>query len=97
MTEMSNNFWKRFRDALKSRKVQIVGLASAGAALVAPAAAADTFNFTILNDLGSAVVGLIPVANDLVDQGAPLLIKVCVVGAVCAPFIWIYVKAHSFR
>jgi sRNA-binding regulator protein Hfq len=95
MTEMSNNLSKRFRDALRTRKVQIVGLITAGVGMTAPVAAADTFNFSILTDLGTALVSLIPTANQLVDEGAPLVIKVCVVGAVCAPFVWLYYKANG--
>jgi hypothetical protein len=96
MTEMSKPFGKRFRDSLKNRKVQIVGLASAGVALAPNAMAANgTFDFTILNDLGTSLVGLIPTANSLVDQGAPLFIKICVVAAVCAPFVWLYHKSSG--
>lgn len=93
MTEMSNNMAKRTRDFLKARKAQVLGLITAGATMAAPAAA-ETFNFTILNDLGTALVDLAPTANSLIDVGGPLAIKFCVVAAVCAPFVWIYYKAY---
>ena len=94
---MSKPLGKSFRDSLKTRKVQIIGLGIAGTSLLAPRVAAEnnTFDFTILNDLGNSIVSLIPTANNLVDQGAPLFIKVCVIATVCAPFIWIYYKAHG--
>lgn len=97
MTERVKPIGKSFRDSLKSRKVQIMGTLGAGAALLAPnvAAANATFDFTILTDLGTAIVDLIPTANLLIDGGGPLVIKFCIVAAVCAPFIWVYAKAHG--
>lgn len=98
MAEMAKPVGKGFRDSLKSRKVQFMGTLAAGAVVLAPNVAAEvngTFDFTILNDLGTAIVGLIPTANTLIDQGAPLFIKICVIGAVCAPFVWFYHKAHG--
>ncbi len=82
------------RNSLQSAKVRTIGLVAAGSGLVA-AASAETFNFSILQDLATAIVGLIPSANTLIDQGGPLVIKFCIVAAVCAPFIWIYYKAHG--
>lgn len=87
-------YGKAFRDSLKPARVKIVGLLAAGSSLIA-AVSAETFNFSILQDLATAIVGLIPSANTLIDQGGPLVIKFCIVAAVCAPFIWIYYKAHG--
>ena len=80
---------KSFRDSLKGHAVKIIGIVAAGSGLVA-AASAETFNFSILGDLVDAIVTLIPDANTLIDQGGPLVIKFCIVAAVCAPFIWLY-------
>ena len=87
-------YGKAFRDSLKGHSVKIIGLVTAGSGLVA-AASAETFNFSILSDLVTAVVGLIPDANILIDQGGPLVIKFCIVAAVCAPFIWLYSKSSG--
>jgi len=77
-----------------SPKVKIVGLVAAGAGLVG-AASAETFNFSILGDLADAMVALVPKANALVDAGGPLVINICIIGAVCAPFVWLFYKAHG--
>jgi len=85
-------YGKSFRDSLKGYRIKSLGLIGGTATLVA-AASAETFNFSILEDLVTAVVGLIPEANTLIDAGGPLVIKFCIVAAVCAPFIWLYQKA----
>jgi len=96
MTKMSRPYGKAFRDALNAHKVQIVGFTVGAAALASRVSAENnTFDFTVLTDLGTALVDLIPTANDLIDNGGPLVIKFCIVAAVCAPFIWVYYKAHG--
>lgn len=87
-------YGKSFRDSLKAYRARTLGIIGGTATLVA-AASAETFNFSILQDLATAIVGLIPSANTLIDEGGPLVIKFCIVAAVCAPFIWIYYKAHG--
>jgi hypothetical protein len=78
---------------LRDHKVEIAGLATTG--LVA-AASAETFNFSILTDLVTALTNLVPDVNSLVSAGGPLVINICVIGAVCAPFVmlihWAYGK-----
>ena len=86
-------YGKAFRDSLKGVNVKIVGFV-AGAGTLAAAASATTFNFSILQELADAIVGLIPTANILMDEGGPLVIKFCIVAAVCSPFIWLYYKAN---
>jgi len=99
MTEKMSEFLAKVRGVLALRKVQAVVLGGTAVTFLVSnvAAAGDTFNFTILNDLGAALVGLIPTANELVDQGAPLVIKIAVVACVCAPFIWLYHKSYGHK
>jgi hypothetical protein len=94
MTKIVISIRNACRTSLQSQNAKIVGLIAAGSGLIA-AASAETFNFSILGDLVDAIVLLIPDANTLIDQGGPLVIKFCIVAAVCAPFIWLYSKAHG--
>jgi acetylornithine/succinyldiaminopimelate/putrescine aminotransferase len=87
-------YGKAFRDSLKGVNVKMVGLVAGAGTLVATVAATETFNFTILQDLADSALALLPTASELLDAGAPLVIKFCIVAAVCAPFIWIYHKAY---
>jgi hypothetical protein len=95
MAEMSQPFGKSFRDSLKVHSVKIVGLAAIGMATLVTGAMAETFNFSILTDLVTALTALIPDVNTLVSEGGPLVINVCVIAAICAPFIMLYNWAYK--
>jgi hypothetical protein len=88
-------YGKAFRDSLKGSHVKIVGLV-AGAGSLVTLAAAETFNFSILTDLTTALIALMPDLTSLVNEGGPLVINFCIVAAVCAPFIWLAKKAGVF-
>lgn len=83
------------KQALASHRVKIAGLAATGM-VAAASAAGETFNFSILTDLTQALVALVPDVNSLVSAGGPLVINVCIVAAVCAPFIYIAKAMHAF-
>ena len=88
-------YGKAFRDCLKGMHVKTIGLVAGAGTLVA-AVSAETFNFSILTDLTTALVALMPDITSLINEGGPVVINFCIVAAICGPFIWIAKKAGVF-
>ena len=86
-------YGKAFRDSLKGMHVKAVGLIAGAGSLVAYVHG-ETFNFSILTDLSTSLIALAPDVSSLLDAGGPLVIKFCIIAAVCAPFVWIYKQAY---
>jgi len=98
-------YGKLFRDSLKAHvstmKIAAAGAGVVGAGLMVQGAMAVTQDYSFINDtlqgLGTALLGFLPLAGQIMDAGGPVMVKGVVYFAIIAGFLGVayWVERHT--